>query len=495
MSGPFSSLPSVGLWEFVRGAVLFGTPPIVHIPRTPIRTSSLLRHSSRVNPCRSLVFPLSAPSSPIHSEDLTIGAGPAYLSKPTVIPTPVRGLMDDFRRLVNECLREALTSKATSQRTLSRFARDRALELRVTGSIALAAADVALSLAAGHRRRLRHQVTCRTPFARTPFIRIPASCFHFDLETGKLRLSLRRGEWTSLTVPVSNYHRRVLARPDHRVTQVHVGLRRVVVVYAKTPPVPYAPTSLVALDTNESSLDGVRVDPRGATYVRVLFPEIRAIQGRHIGRRQYLGRKKAHDRRLARRLLGQEGWRERHRIGSRLHALTRSLIDQLAANRSALVLEDLTGLPRPRRRSVSRGRSLPRSRALRRRLSSWPQSELHRQLAYKAQDRGVPILWVSPYLTSRTCPKCGEVSEHRRRVGTRFDCSTCGWSLDRQLNAGLNLGLTVLRRTAGLGGLRLDPDALPKDGVRPLYPSGNDRRARVERTGREGVASDGPPDG
>jgi len=46
--------------------------------------------------------------------------------------------------------------------------------------------------------------------------------------------------------------------------------------------------------------------------------------------------------------------------------------------------------------------------------------------------------------------------------------------------------MTVLRTTAGLGGLRLDPDALPKDVVRPLYGSDECRPARVERTGREG---------
>ena len=226
-------------------------------------------------------------------------------------------------------------------------------------------------------------------------------------------------------------------------------------------------------------------------------PEIRAIQTRHVGRRQYLGQKKSHDRRVSRILLRREGWRERHRVRSRLHDLSRSTIDQLAADHSALVLEDLTGLPRPRRRmtSGSRLRSPLRSRTLRRRLSSWPQGELHRQLVYKAQDRGVPIVWVSPYLTSRTCPKCGEVSEHRSRVGTRFDCAKCGWSCDRQLNAGLNIGLTVLRRTAGLGGLRLDPDALSEDVVRPLYLPGNDRRAREERRGREGRDSRDQPDG
>lgn len=366
----------------------------------------------------------------------------------------------------------------------------------MTGGIGLAAAAIALSLASGHRRRLRQGIGTRTPFVRTPFVRIPAKCFHFDLGSGKLRLSLRRGEWTSVVVPVSNYHRRVLSRPDHRVTQVHIGLRRIVVIYARTPEEPYAPTSLVALDTNESSLDGVRVSPEETTFVRVVFPEIRAIQARHFGRRRYLGRKKAHDRRVSRLLLRREGWRERHRIRSRLHNLTRSLIERLAADHSALVLEDLTGMPRPPLRVGGRRRyPLSRSRTFRRRLSSWPQSELHRQLAYKGQDRGVPILWLSPYRTSRACPRCGELSEHRRRVGTRFDCRKCGWSPDRQLNAGLNLGMTALRRTAGLGGLRLDPDALLDDVVRPRYRTGNDRRARVERMGREAISPGGSPDG
>ena len=402
--------------------------------------------------------------------------------------------MEDFRLLVNLCLREVIRSGVSSRRALSRFARDRALEARVTGSIGLAAADIARSLAGGHRWRTRHGIPSRVPYVRSPFVRVPATSFHLDLQTGRLRFSLRRGEWSSLTVPVSDYHRRVLSDPNRRVTQVHIGLSRVVVLYAQKLPEPYVPTSLVALDTNETSLDGVRVAPEGATYVRLPLPEIRAIQARHVSRRRRLARKKAHDRRLARRLLGREGRRERNRVRSRLHALTRSMVDQLAAQRSLLVLEDLTGMPRPRRRPAApRGRGPSRSRAFRRRLSSWPQGELHRQLAYKAVNRGVPVVWLSPYRTSRTCPRCGEVTEHRRRVGTRFVCAKCGWSVDRQLNAGLNLGLTVLRHGAGLGGLRLDPDALSEDAVRPLYGSGNDRPARVER--REGRDDVGGPAG
>jgi putative transposase len=219
---------------------------------------------------------------------------------------------------------------------------------------------------------------------------------------------------------------------------------------------------------------------------------LRAIQSRHLGRRRRLGRKKSHDRRLARWLLRREGVRERNRIRSRLHNLTRSLVNQLAERHSVLVLEDLRALPAPRRRVPRGTRGTFRPRKLRRRLSSWPRAELHRQLAYKAEDRGVPILWVDPYRTSRTCPRCGEVSEHRSRVGTRFDCARCGWSLDRQLNAGLNLARTGLRTFAGLGGLQLDPDALSEDVVSPLYPPVHDRRAREERREREGRSSASP---
>ncbi len=394
--------------------------------------------------------------------------------------------MRDFRLLANECLREILRTGVTSKGEISRYARSRALETRVTGTIGLAASEIACSLASGHRRRLGKGQACRVPYVRTPFVRIPEKSFHFDLETGKLRLSLRRGEWTSIMVPVSYYHRSVLSDPGRRVTQVHIGLRRVVLVYAQRVPEPYVPTSLVALDTNESSIDGVEVGEDSAGFVRLAFPEIRELQFRHAGRRRFLGKKKAHDRRLARWLLGREGKRERDRIRSRLQVLTRRLVDELAARHSALALEDLTRLPRPRRRAAGGRARASGSRSFRRRLSSWPRGELHRQLAFKAQDLGVPIIWVNPYLSSRTCPKCGEVSERRRRVGTRFDCAKCGWSLDRQLNAGLNLELTVLRTNAGLGGLRLDPDALPKDVVRPLYRSDECRPARVERTGREG---------
>jgi IS605 OrfB family transposase len=411
------------------------------------------------------------------------------------LPNSLRLVFRDYRVLVNEVLREALLTGKTAQGSMSRFARDRAFVHQLTGKHAVVASEIALSLAKSHRVRLRHGRPSAVPYVRRPFLRTSRSTFHFDLDSGKVRLSLRNGEWCSFHVHVPPYHRQVLENPNVRVKQLHVAEDRVVLFLEKSVPEQYSPTSLLALDTNESSMDGVTVSPAGGRTVQVPFPEIRVVQQRHTRRRRELSRRKAHDRRMARKLLGKEGRREHHRVESRLHELSRRLVEAAARSRSAIALEDLGKLPRPRRRGRKAGESRPRgsSPALRRRLSSWPRRELHRQIEYKAAERGVPVYWVNPFRTSTTCPRCGVYHGPRSRVRTVFLCESLGWTMDRQLNAGVNIGQTVLRDhgRAELGGLRLDLDALSQDARRPGYPF--EKSDGQGRSGRRGRDDAGPP--
>lgn len=299
-------------------------------------------------------------------------------------------------------------------------------------------------------------IPSKVPYVRTSFLSVPNKCFHFDLESGKVRLSLRNGEWTSFHVRMSPFHRDTIEQPDRRSQQLHLGPTRAVLTLAYTIPEAYRPNTLWAFDTNETSLDGIRVAQSAAgrqntgeeranldgllqtpgssigsevRLMRLRFPDIPVIQRRHFNVRRRLSRKKAHDRRVGRNLLRKVGMRERHRVASRLHELSKHLVTRAVRAHAALALEDLTRMPIQTRAS----------RRLRRRLSSWPRGELHCQIAYKAQDRGVPIYWVNPYRTSKTCPRCGEVARHRNRVGPKFECAKCGWSMDRQFNAAVNI--------------------------------------------------------
>ncbi|MCI4335491.1 MAG: zinc ribbon domain-containing protein, partial [Thermoplasmata archaeon] len=169
---------------------------------------------------------------------------------------------------------------------------------------------------------------------------------------------------------------------------------------------------------------------------------------------------------------------------SRLHRLSKGLVGTAEAEGAALVLEDLH-LPRVR----------PGSRRMRRRLSPWPQRELHRQLQYKAEERGIPVLTVNPAYTPKTCPRCGVRKDRRSRVGRVFVCDHCRWRRDRQVNAGLNICRTVLSELpegamkGGLGGLRLDLDALAHEAMILRYDPGS--AGSHERSGRSGRVSPG----
>jgi IS605 OrfB family transposase len=396
---------------------------------------------------------------------------------PEGLPVSVSSLLSDYRLVVNRLLRFAIASQKTARGSIAREAAEAGREERIHGQHATTAASVALSLARGHRRRVHALIPSKIPYVRRPFLRADDSTFHFDLDSGRIRLALRAGDWAGFVVQVPRHHRELLEQDGVRVKQLVLTPTRIVLIYAKEAPVVYSPKSLLAFDTNESSLDGVhlassRARKHRSGFVRVSFPDIRRIQTCAFLLRGKLGHQKAHDRRLSRLLLGKVGRREHHRVQQRLHMISKRIVEIAEARHAAIALEQLSRPLERRRRGGGRwGRRVSgvRGRSLRRRLSNWPRGELHRQIAYKAEERGVPVYFVDPRYTSKACPVCGVIQDRRSRVGAVFECAACGWRLDRQLNAGLNVARTALVGRPELAGLRLAPDALPKDVVNSLY--------------------------
>jgi putative transposase len=376
--------------------------------------------------------------------------------------------MQDFRLMVNRSIRFALENNLTAKGSLVKLAQSMAKEYHLNFQHAKTATDVSLSLVKGHRRRLRKGRECKVPYVLKTFLRADDSTFHVSTESGHVRLSIRAGEWSGFDVKLSSYHLNVLA--SGKVKQLVLNEKKAVLVIEKQAPEPYVPASVIALDTNERSLDGVSLSTSECTPISIPFPEVSVIQHRHFARRRRMAKKKRRDRRVGRKLLSREGKREHDRVSQRLHLVSKGLVKEAEDAQAAIVLEDLH-LPK----GGGRG---PR---MRRRLSSWPQRELHRQIEYKAEERGVPVIKVDPRYTSKTCPRCGEIKQRRSRVGRVFVCNKCGWRMDRQLNAGLNICRTALAEPPegamrrGLGGLRLDPDALADDAVILLYALGNAR--------------------
>jgi len=366
--------------------------------------------------------------------------------------------MKEFRLLVNKSIRIALKDGVRSRLRLARAAY---AELSRTHNIhkryILTAFEVALGLLKGHRRRLKKGRKSTTPYMHRLMLKADKQSYWLDRETGRLRIAIRGTEGFQLHLPVSQWHRAILADPSSSLGSLTIIPGRVIVVVKEETPNAYEPNAAIALDTNENSLDGVVVTGSGARLVRLPLGGVREVQATHFRRRRRISKKKAHDRRVRRILLDREGRRERNRVRQRLHRMTKWLVQCAKMRQAAIALEDL-------RLHGAGGRS----RRMNRRLSSWPRGELHRQVEYKAALAGVPVIKVNPAWTSKTCPVCG--ARRRDRVGKDFVCLMCDWEMDRQINAGLNILKTALASNEALArAVRFQPGALRHDVVSPLY--------------------------
>ena len=367
-------------------------------------------------------------------------------------------LLAEFRLLVNESIRVALKDDLRSRARLTRAAyKDLSQRHAVYKQYIPSAFEVALAALKVYRRRLRKGKRTTTPFMRRSMLKAENQSCRLDRETARLRIPIRGTEGVQLHLPLSEWHRSILGDPSWGLGSLTVVPGKIIVVVRKEAPKPYEPQGAIALDTNKDSLDGVLASGDSAGLLSLPFDGVRCIQEIHFRRRRRLARKKANDRRVARRLLDREGRRERNRVRQRLHRVSKRLVALAKERRAAIVLEDLT----------LHGAG-GRSRRMNRRLSSWPRRLIHRQIEYKAALEGVPIIKVNPQWTSKTCPACG--ARRRDRVGKVFECLQCEWRMDRQLNAGMNILKTALASNEALArAVRFQPGALRDDVVSPLY--------------------------
>jgi putative transposase len=390
-------------------------------------------------------------------------------------PSEARFLMEDFRLATNGAIRTGLRTGVTSRNALCKLAyKDSRRELPGLYSNHHASAiAVAAGILKNHRRRMRAGLAMRPPYLRRLMMRAENQAYKLDRKEGIVDLPVRAGLHVKLKLVVSHYHRRYLDDEAWSLGSLTLLPDRVIIAFRRTPPKPYAPKSVLSLDTNERSLDGVFLREGSSTAVRAEFPDVAIIQQRHHDRRKRLQKKKANDRRTARTLCKREGQREHHRIEYRLHQVANTILSFAKSQESAIVLEDLTGIRHKK------------SKDLNRRLSTWPRRELHRLIEYKAEDKGIPIIKVDPRYSSKKCPMCGSVQHSRMGTWSEFACE-CGWRMDRHINASINLLQTASSKGLA-GGLWFDPGAFRHDAMMILYEPAMAARSEPNGMSEEAV--------
>ena len=128
----------------------------------------------------------------------------------------------------------------------------------------------------------------------------------------------------------------------------------------------------------------------------------------------------------------------------------------LAGKYSAVVIEDLQTRNMTKSARGTRenpGRNVRTKRGLNREILASGWADLARMLAYKARR----VVRVPPQHTSRTCSRCGHAAAENRKTQAAFQCVSCGFELNADVNAAINIlrrGLSLMDAEGGNRGGR-----------------------------------------
>ncbi|HEY5867612.1 MAG TPA: transposase [Candidatus Tectomicrobia bacterium] len=117
------------------------------------------------------------------------------------------------------------------------------------------------------------------------------------------------------------------------------------------------------------------------------------------------------------------------------HVISKTLVASATDTLRGIALEDLTGI---------RAEGTPFRQAQRARMTGWAFAQLRTFIEYKARLSGVPVALVDPRHTSQMCSCCHHVARANRRAQAVFSCRRCGYSVNADFNAALNLRFRAL---------------------------------------------------
>jgi len=131
----------------------------------------------------------------------------------------------------------------------------------------------------------------------------------------------------------------------------------------------------------------------------------------------------------AKRHLKKLSGRERRFKKNTNHVISKQIVSLAKGTNKGIALENLKGFKVTVRHEQ------------RERFGKWAFNELGRFIEYKAKFAGIPVVYVDPRNTSRTCSHCGYISKSNRKSQSDFICTQCNFSLNADYNAALNIAV------------------------------------------------------
>jgi putative transposase len=276
--------------------------------------------------------------------------------------------------------------------------------------------------------KLKRKGQAKRPKLKKPFVTLNPQLFRISFNGRRLRVIIFKSandlEPIILWFRPHHKYRRLLER--WKVGECTLGqitlTENSISIPLKFPDVPtYQPSTVIGIDSNENSLD--YFNSGTGELATIDISEVARIN-RDYDRRVQRATKGKRNPKAKKKIQAKYGRLRRERTRNLWHLIALMLVQMAAQQQAALVLERLNGM------KAKLGNASKRLR--RRLLNYWSIMTFHRILEAKAKVYGVPLVFVNPSGTSKSCPVCGGCLRGQDRT-----CPSCG--LSRHYVAAINI--------------------------------------------------------
>ena len=293
-------------------------------------------------------------------------------------PTPeIRWLLEQFRQMLNDCIRIGLAENVTSPKSLSLKAYGQLGRYDVASYYKLCAISAATGIMHSYRKAKRKNACVKEPYTRRPRL---STCYGFKVRDGELSLPIRAKEHVQISL---NQHVQATINGfAHRsVTLTKDRLSLAYAIEVRQP----QPRGFIGIDRN---LDNVTVaatdgtvqqhDLSEATRVKALYRDV----GSHFRR---------NDVRIRREISGKYGQKQQDRVTQVLHHASKLIVQEAKAKQYGIAMEKLVGIRRLYRRGNWQGRNLRGCSNPQSRCEAVNKSAMHRQVNRASEGIITPV--------------------------------------------------------------------------------------------------------
>ena len=154
---------------------------------------------------------------------------------------------------------------------------------------------------------------------------------------------------------------------------------------------------------------------------------VREVRGKYFWLRRKLGREKKL------RAIKKIGHKEQRIVKNELHKIAREIVEEAERYNAVIAVGNLRGI-----------RKNKKGRKANRKINTMPFHQLKEYIKYKAFEKGIAVIEVSEFNTSKQCSRCGSMRTERPSQGV-FICSDCGYKINADVNGAKN----ILKRAVG----------------------------------------------